>query len=335
MPTKDKTTSPCFGLQSKNDPTKSCSEKLHCEEATERVFEMQNVPCNQDREMPWINRMIATAKLDHVELALGKPARATYPREVTGSRDEFVFGFWLSDTRRARGVYRLGDRGRFQDVSKVTYAPAGMRWDCRLDAQCEVGPSLHCKFDSTFFKSITGLDADANPADLNGSIVAPSPLLTQALWLLVDELKNPGFAHAITTEALSKMILVEIGRSFRQVPKPAFTSSGQLATWQIERVRMLLESTLETAVRVSDVAHACGISDSHFRRAFKLSTGVPFSLYVERLKTDRAKALLNETSIPLKVISHRLGFRHPSAFSNAFRKATGFTPRAYRQMSKG
>lgn len=61
------------------------------------------------------------------------------------------------------------------------------------------------------------------------------------------------------------------------------------------------------------------------------STGQTLHDFMEDVRVARAKSLLTDTNLPLKVISYRLGFCHPSAFSFAFRKATGEAAREYRQ----
>ena len=64
---------------------------------------------------------------------------------------------------------------------------------------------------------------------------------------------------------------------------------------------------------------------------YKSTTGHTLHNFIEELRVSRAKALLLDTNLPLKVISHKLGFCHPSAFSFAFKKTAGESPRAFRQ----
>jgi AraC family transcriptional regulator len=290
------------------------------------------IPGAAAQRVAWAERMLAQTRLDRVSIHLFEPARETYPREISGQRDEFILGYWLSDSRRPKGRYRFG-ADDFRDIHRFNYTPAGQTWHGLIDDECEVGQSLYCKFDKDYFKDIVGLEADANPRDMNGSIAAPSPLLQQCLWFMLDELKNPGFAHEVSMESLSRVLLVEVGRAFREVRTETSLPSGALAPWQLDRIRMFLETTPVQDVKIAEIASLCGVSESHFRRVFKLSAGMPFTTYVEKVRLERAKAMLADPKLPLKVVAHRLGFRHPSAFSNAFRKATGITPRAFRQMS--
>jgi AraC family transcriptional regulator len=46
----------------------------------------------------------------------------------------------------------------------------------------------------------------------------------------------------------------------------------------------------------------------------------------------RARARLADARAPIKQIAWECGFETPAAFSAAFRRATGYRPREYRQL---
>ncbi len=55
---------------------------------------------------------------------------------------------------------------------------------------------------------------------------------------------------------------------------------------------------------------------------------------IQRLRIDRAKALLATTDLAVRRISDQLGFHQPAYLSSLFRKATGRTPAAFRRESR-
>ena len=71
------------------------------------------------------------------------------------------------------------------------------------------------------------------------------------------------------------------------------------------------------------------------RQVYKKCTGRNLFTFMEAVRTDRARGLLADHVLPLKLIAHQLGFSTPSAFSSAFRRETGLTPREYRIASLG
>jgi AraC-like DNA-binding protein len=46
---------------------------------------------------------------------------------------------------------------------------------------------------------------------------------------------------------------------------------------------------------------------------------------------DRAKMLLETSSVPIEQIVNQIGYSDPSAFARQFKRYTRFTPRGYRE----
>ena len=79
-------------------------------------------------------------------------------------------------------------------------------------------------------------------------------------------------------------------------------------------------------VRAEDIAHRLGVSERTFARRLALE-GVTFSGLVESLRFDLAKHYLTEESLPVSQIAWLLGYREVGAFSHAFKRWTGASPR--------
>jgi YesN/AraC family two-component response regulator len=56
--------------------------------------------------------------------------------------------------------------------------------------------------------------------------------------------------------------------------------------------------------------------------------------YFIRLKVDKSKELLRETSMSIGEISSYLSFDTPNYFSKTFKKITGYTPTTYRKLRR-
>lgn len=85
---------------------------------------------------------------------------------------------------------------------------------------------------------------------------------------------------------------------------------------------------------ISIISEHFGMSDSAFSHMFKKCFGVTFISYVNQLKIQRAKVLLNESSLSLDAIALRLGYSSASNFVRMFKKYENITPGAYRQMTR-
>ena len=92
-----------------------------------------------------------------------------------------------------------------------------------------------------------------------------------------------------------------------------------------------MRSNLEDDLPLSRLAETSGLSQSQFVRAFRGATGQPPHRYLVGLRVERARALLEQTDMPITFIGLRCGFAQPSHFATSFRAWTGFSPRAWRQ----
>lgn len=81
---------------------------------------------------------------------------------------------------------------------------------------------------------------------------------------------------------------------------------------------------------IAELAHEAGYSPDHFARVFKQTIGISPQAYVIRVRIDRAKQLLVESSLSISQIADVLGYEDLFFFSRQFKSKTGKTPRAYR-----
>jgi len=128
--------------------------------------------------------------------------------------------------------------------------------------------------------------------------------------------------------ALGQLVLTEVTRLFEHQPKSR--PSGRLAAWQYRRIRERLANGADRP-SVNELAKLCGISTRHLHRQFHALTGETISDYIETHLIKEAKHLLVESAAPIKQVAQAAGFAHPNSFSRAFRRATGLSPKQYRQ----
>ena len=110
------------------------------------------------------------------------------------------------------------------------------------------------------------------------------------------------------------------------------TGKERLAPWQLRRATELMSAKISTSVSLSELAAECGISISHFARAFKGTVGVAPHQWLVRQRMEFAKQLLSSTRMATVDIALECGFSHRVAFSNAFRRVVGTNPGEWRRM---
>ncbi len=106
---------------------------------------------------------------------------------------------------------------------------------------------------------------------------------------------------------------------------------GGLSPAALRRVEVYVEAGLERRLPLTDLAARAGLSVFHFARAFRVSTGQTPRAFVEARRIARARHLIGETTQPLAAIALDTGLGTQSRLTTAFKRATGFTPAAYRR----
>jgi AraC family transcriptional regulator len=106
---------------------------------------------------------------------------------------------------------------------------------------------------------------------------------------------------------------------------------GGLTPWQLRLARDTINAQLDGRVSLAQIADDCGLSVSHFAKAFKRSTGVSPHRWLTQRRVDRAKELMRTTTTLLTQIALACGFSDQSHFTRVFLQATGATPNQWRR----
>ena len=110
---------------------------------------------------------------------------------------------------------------------------------------------------------------------------------------------------------------------------------GGLAPWQERRAIEVLSSISASERSMPEVARACGLSASHFARAFRQSTGVSPHQWLLRHKVSRAKSMLVADHGPIAEIAVACGFSDQSHLNRVFARVTGISPGLWRRARLG
>ncbi len=98
----------------------------------------------------------------------------------------------------------------------------------------------------------------------------------------------------------------------------------------IEKGLRFARKRLTTGVTLADTASAAGLSSAYFSRIFKEETGESFSEHLNRLRVERAAALLLGGDDTLAEIATKVGFEDQSYFTKVFKRVKGVSPGRYR-----
>lgn len=82
---------------------------------------------------------------------------------------------------------------------------------------------------------------------------------------------------------------------------------------------------------VSQMIERSGLTDRTFTRRFAQATGYKPVEYVQTLRVEEAKQLLETTDVSVEEVSEAVGYEDPSFFRRLFKRVAGVSPAKYRQ----
>ncbi len=141
-------------------------------------------------------------------------------------------------------------------------------------------------------------------------------------------LVNRWLGAQVVSETARQLLIDPSGReqrNYRSFRPPLTHGDGVILALQ-----HWLEGHADSDVTVRGMAAQAQLSDRTFLRRFKAATGFTPIVYLQNLRIEKARGLLERTRTPVSEIGWRVGYMDPSAFSRVFRATTGLTAGEYR-----
>jgi AraC family transcriptional regulator len=149
------------------------------------------------------------------------------------------------------------------------------------------------------------------------------------LQMLEKEVDGGGFGERLYVDAIRTQIVIHVLRHYANVSfRPL--ESGSLETHLRHRISEFVDENLSESLTLDELASLAGLSPYHFSRKFKSSFGMPPHAFVVARRVAKAKRLLCDKRLPLKVVAADCGFADQSHFNRIFRRYTGTTPSQFR-----
>jgi transcriptional regulator GlxA family with amidase domain len=145
-----------------------------------------------------------------------------------------------------------------------------------------------------------------------------------ALYLVARHV-GPATANAIARFGL--MQWHRDGQAAFQVFDPP-TNHGDGA---IAAAQRWIADNVAVANPVEQMVEHSGLTARTFKRRFKGATDETPIAYVQRLRVERAKRWLEQSSDPVEEISWAVGYEDPASFRRLFKRLTGLTAGEYRR----
>ena len=86
---------------------------------------------------------------------------------------------------------------------------------------------------------------------------------------------------------------------------------------------------------VSRMAERSGLNTRTFARRFRAATGYQPIDYVQAIRVEEAKQMLETEEVGIDDIAAEVGYEDPASFRRVFKRRAGLTPAAYRRKFQG
>ncbi|MEV6177510.1 GlxA family transcriptional regulator [Streptomyces sp. NPDC052015] len=189
--------------------------------------------------------------------------------------------------------------------------------------------TTHWAYCDTLARDHPAVEVDADPVYVRDGHVSTSAGVTSGIDL----------ALALVEEDLGREVALTVARHlvvFLRRPGNQAQFSAQLAaqTAQREPLREVQQWITEHPaddLTVEALAARARLSPRHFARAFRAETGTTPGRYVDRVRLEHARRLLEDTGDGVEEISRASGYGTPEAMRRAFVRALGTAPAEYRR----
>jgi transcriptional regulator GlxA family with amidase domain len=100
----------------------------------------------------------------------------------------------------------------------------------------------------------------------------------------------------------------------------------------VRKVRNIFMAEMENPPSTTQLAERLGVSRAALDRILLDDIGLTPSKLLMRLRLDKAKHLIAETSLTLNEIAAKLGYCNAAYFTNIFRDSEGVAPKEWRRL---
>jgi transcriptional regulator GlxA family with amidase domain len=239
------------------------------------------------------------------------------PQDDLGGRHDAAKA-WL------RACYDAGSTVYSACSGSVMLAAAGLLDGCRATSHWGYADLFRARFPKVRFDP----DPSLVVADKAGRLVTAGGTTSWhdlALHIIARH-ASPGEALRIAKVYLLKW------HPEGQLPYTNLARRQPHADAVVKSVERLLADRYRDDGALAEAVAMAGIPERTLKRRFKAATGSTLIAYVQNLRIEEAKRLLESSDAAVEEVAAAVGYENHAFFRALFRRTTGLAPAAYRRM---
>lgn len=152
--------------------------------------------------------------------------------------------------------------------------------------------------------------------------------------IVQDEQVNRMVEQALRFTRLSEA-LETLKEQFIRISGRLADSKGEREEQYFKRLSTYMEESFSNSqLCVAMAAQEFSLSESYFSQFFKEIMGDAFSSYLENIRLNKAKELIDTSDYDIEQIGSMVGYNNSGTFRRAFKRVTGISPSAWKQREK-
>ncbi|MBD2772832.1 helix-turn-helix transcriptional regulator [Iningainema sp. BLCCT55] len=159
----------------------------------------------------------------------------------------------------------------------------------------------------------------------------PDPLIYQIGLALKSALQSGRPSSRLYADSMATALSAHLLQHYSAPTHFWKEYCGGLPKHKLQRVIEYIIDHLSDQVLLQKMASEVGMSQYHFSRLFKQSTGLSPYQYVIHCRIERAKILLLSSKLSISEVASVVGFPDQSQFTRHFKRLTGVTPKEVRK----
>jgi AraC-like DNA-binding protein len=160
------------------------------------------------------------------------------------------------------------------------------------------------------------------------------PIMYGLALSILPVLREPARATTLFLDSIALAFHAHAIYAYGSISGSMGSVRSGLAPWQLRRANAFIEAHLDKDPSISDIAKECGLSASHFARAFRQACGMPPHRWLLKRRIERAKELLLDGDLEIAQIALACGFTDQSHLTRAFSRSEGYSPGKWRRLRR-
>lgn len=192
--------------------------------------------------------------------------------------------------------------------------------------------TTHWKYADILQKNYPDLNVNINPFFIKDQQIYTSGGVSSGMDLALALLAED-FGKPLASE-VAKHLVLHLKRPGVQTQFGNALPDYQMLSSFTKEVRDWLKDKLEQPISIENIAESMNMSIRNFSRVFLKESGMTPGKFLEKMRLDQAKNMLEYTDISTELVAEKCGFGSVVSLRRLFLKYLSLSPTQYRKNSK-